>query len=114
MARSSETAKEQATESTGGRSRALRAVDVEALTLPEARAESRALAREIAGHDECYHQEDAPIISDAEYDALRLRHGAILARFPALAATDVIVDKVGAKPSEKFAKVRHRVPMLSL
>lgn len=93
----------------------LRTLDVEAMGLPEARDELRALVREIAEHDRRYHQEDAPVITDAEYDALRLRHDAILARFPALAVGEATAaDNVGAKPSEAFAKVRHRVPMLSL
>jgi DNA ligase (NAD+) len=101
----------------GGRARtsALRGLDVDDLGLPEARAELRALVREIAEHDRRYHQEDAPVISDAEYDALRRRHDAILARFPELAGSEATAsEKVGARPSEKFAKVRHRVPMLSL
>ncbi|MFO1148187.1 MAG: NAD-dependent DNA ligase LigA [Alsobacter sp.] len=100
----------------GGRARtsALRGLEVGALGLPEARAELRALVREIAEHDRRYHQEDAPVISDAAYDALRQRHDAILARFPDLTASEATAATVGAKPSEKFAKVRHRVPMLSL
>jgi DNA ligase (NAD+) len=96
------------------KARPLRALSVEALGRPEARAELRALTREIAEHDRHYHQEDAPVITDAEYDALRQRHDAILARYPDLKAEDDAADKVGAKPAEKFAKVRHRVPMLSL
>jgi DNA ligase (NAD+) len=100
--------------SAAAKARPLRALSVEALGRPEARAELRALTREIAEHDRHYHQEDAPVITDAEYDALRQRHDAILARYPDLKAEDDAADKVGAKPAEKFAKVRHRVPMLSL
>lgn len=66
----------------GSKTGALRALGVEALGRPEARADLRALSREIAEHDRRYHQEDAPVITDAEYDALRRRHDAILARFP--------------------------------
>ena len=58
--------------------------------------------------------EDAPTISDAEYDALRRRYTALEEAFPELADADSANRKVGAAPSEKFAKVRHRVPMLSL
>jgi DNA ligase (NAD+) len=78
----------------------------------QAKAELASLAATIAEHDIHYHQEDAPIISDAEYDALRRRYEALAAAFPALRS--VALTGVGAPPLEKFAKVRHRVPMLSL
>ena len=55
-----------------------------------------------------------PTISDAEYDELRRRYTALEAAFPELAGADSENRKVGATPSEKFAKVRHAVPMLSL
>ncbi len=87
---------------------------VEDLTLVEAAAELEQLAKEISEHDRRYHEEDAPIISDAAYDALRLRNEAIEARFPELIREDSPSRRVGAGVSEKFAKVRHRVPMLSL
>ncbi|KMO38203.1 NAD-dependent DNA ligase LigA [Methylobacterium aquaticum] len=73
-----------------------------------------ALSAEIAEHDRRYHGEDAPTISDAEYDALRRRLEAIEARFPDLAGTGEASASVGAKASDKFAKVRHAMPMLSL
>lgn len=85
-----------------------------ALTEDEARAELERLAAEIAAHDRRYYQDDAPLISDAEYDALRRRNDAIEARFPALIQTDSPSNKVGAAPASKFGKVRHKVPMLSL
>src|SRR5690606_26852708 len=72
------------------------------------------LAREIAAHDRRYHGEDAPTISDADYDALRLRNAQIEARFPLLVRPDSPSHRVGAKVSGRFAKVTHRVPMLSL
>ncbi|HEY8579949.1 MAG TPA: NAD-dependent DNA ligase LigA, partial [Beijerinckiaceae bacterium] len=84
------------------------------LTLDDARAEHARLAAEIAGHDVAYHQKDAPVVSDAEYDALRRRLEALEARFPELGDGSPLAGKVGAAPSEKFAKVRHAVPMLSL
>jgi DNA ligase (NAD+) len=81
------------------------------LTPLEARAEHAHLAAEIAAHDIRYHQQDAPTITDAAYDALRARLKAIEADFPELAA---LSSKVGAAPASRFAKVRHSVPMLSL
>jgi len=87
---------------------------VEALSEDEAAAELKRLAGEIARHDEAYYREDVPVISDAAYDALRQRNEAIEARFPKLIRPDSPSRRVGAAPSEKFVKVRHRVPMLSL
>ena len=87
---------------------------VEDLTLLEASAELAALAAEIAKHDRAYHEQDAPLISDAEYDALRQRNEAIEARFPDLIREDSPSRRVGAGPAEKFGKLRHAVPMLSL
>jgi DNA ligase (NAD+) len=84
------------------------------LTLAKAREEHARLEAEIAEHDQRYHGQDAPTISDAEYDALRRRYTALEEQFPKLADADSANRKVGAAPSEKFAKVRHRVPMLSL
>jgi DNA ligase (NAD+) len=83
-------------------------------TLAEARAEHQRLGAEIAEHDRRYHGEDAPTISDAAYDELRRRYTALEAAFPKLADEESANRKVGAAPSEKFAKVRHAVPMLSL
>jgi DNA ligase (NAD+) len=87
---------------------------VEALTESEAAAELARLAEEIAEHDRRYHTEDAPTISDAEYDALARRNLAIEKRFPALVREDSPSRRVGAPPAEGFSKVRHAVPMLSL
>ena len=87
---------------------------VEALTEPDAASELAHLAREIAHHDRLYHQQDAPEISDAEYDALRRRNAEIEARFPHLIRPDSPSNRVGGAPESGFAKLRHRVPMLSL
>src|SRR5882724_8553410 len=90
------------------------AVAVDQLTHAQAKAELVQLALEISAHDKRYYQDDAPKISDAEYDALRRRVGDIEARFPDLLTADSPSQKVGAQPSGRFAKVRHAVPMLSL
>jgi DNA ligase (NAD+) len=87
---------------------------VDKLTSADAEKELDRLAREIADHDRRYHGEDAPSISDADYDALRRRNAAIEDRFPLLVRPDSPSHRVGAKASEKFGKVVHRVPMLSL
>jgi len=86
----------------------------DALNETQAKAELKRLAAEIAAHDKRYYQQDAPVVSDAEYDALRQRNAAIEARFPDLVRADSPSSRVGAAPAAKFAKVRHAVPMLSL
>src|SRR5262252_2885220 len=89
-------------------------VAVEDLTEKQAKAEHAQLQTEIAAHDKRYYQDDAPSVTDAEYDALRRRYNAIEARFPDLRTLDSLSLKVGAAPARGFAKLRHRVPMLSL
>jgi DNA ligase (NAD+) len=84
------------------------------LTPAQAKAELARLAAEIAEHDRRYYQQDAPSVSDAEYDALRMRNAAIEARFPDLVLAESPSKRIGAAPSGRFAKVRHSVPMLSL
>jgi DNA ligase (NAD+) len=86
----------------------------DALDETQAKAELKRLAAEIGAHDKRYYQDDAPTISDAEYDALRRRNAAIEARYPGLARADSPSRQIGAAPAAKFAKVRHAVPMLSL
>jgi len=92
----------------------LAGVPVSELTQREAGKEHVRLAGEIAAHDAAYYQHDAPVIPDAEYDALRRRYEDIEARFPKLKGEDSLSERVGAAPSEKFGKVTHKVPMLSL
>src|SRR5262245_21222486 len=89
-------------------------VDVAKLTKPHAKVEHMRLALELEGHDKRYYQDDAPSVSDAEYDALRQRFNAIEKRFPEFVSADSPSQKVGAAPSGRFKKVRHAVPMLSL
>src|SRR4051812_7743512 len=88
--------------------------DHASLTKAQAKVEHKRLALEIERHDKAYYQDDAPAITDAEYDALRKRFNAIEARFPEFVTGDSPSQKIGAAPSGRFAKVRHAVPMLSL
>ncbi len=87
---------------------------VEDLTEAQAKAELKRLAGEIAAHDRRYYQQDAPSVSDADYDALRRRNAAIEASFPLLKRSDSPSARVGSAPASGFAKVTHAVPMLSL
>ncbi|MGL4812709.1 MAG: NAD-dependent DNA ligase LigA [Beijerinckiaceae bacterium] len=84
------------------------------LTPIEAQAEIDALAEAIRAHDRAYYQDDAPTVSDAAYDALRQRLTALESAFPHLRKDSSPTHTVGSAPAEKFAKVRHAVPMLSL
>src|SRR5450432_2531429 len=86
----------------------------ESLTEAEASEELTRLADEIAGHDLRYHQDDAPTVSDADYDALKQRNAAIEARFPHLVRENSPSLRVGAARAENFAPVEHGTHMLSL
>jgi DNA ligase (NAD+) len=88
--------------------------DVADLTKAQAKVEHKRLTLEIERHDEAYYQDDAPKVSDAEYDALRKRFNSVEARFPEFVTSSSPSQKIGAAPSGKFKKVRHAVPMLSL
>jgi DNA ligase (NAD+) len=88
--------------------------EVEALSEREAARELARLAFQIGYHDRLYHQQDAPEISDADFDALVRRNLDIEARFPHLRRSDSPSLRVGAAPAEGFDKVTHSVPMLSL
>ncbi len=85
-----------------------------ALTLVKARQEHVRLTLVLGEHDRAYFEDDAPTISDADYDALRNRLGGLELAYPELLSAQSLTSRVGAKPSGKFSKVQHRVPMLSL
>lgn len=87
---------------------------VETLDESEASGELERLALEIARHDALYHGQDAPQITDAQYDGLRKRNHDIEQRFPYLVRPDSPSLRVGASISAKFSKIAHSRPMLSL
>ena len=84
------------------------------LTEKQARRELARLATEIRLADIAYYKEDAPHLSDADYDRLRKRNEDIEAAFPHLKRSDSPSDRVGADVSDAFSKVDHGIPMLSL
>lgn len=87
-------------------------IAVDKLTETQAKREHNLLEAELKKHAENYYQNDAPTISDAEYDSLRQRYDEIEVRFPDLRTFESL--QVGASPARGFAKVSHAVPMLSL
>jgi DNA ligase (NAD+) len=86
------------------------------MTAEETQAAKRVaqLRREIKEHDRYYYEEAAPVISDRDYDRLYRELVDLEARFPQLVAPDSPTQRVGGKPLEAFAQIRHRLPMLSL
>lgn len=88
--------------------------DIETLNEADAQAELQELAAQIAHHDARYHTDDAPEISDGDYDALRRRNAAIEAKYPHLIRDDSPSQRVGAPVADGFGKVAHVVQMLSL
>ena len=88
--------------------------DIDSLTEDAAAAELARLADILARADAAYHRDDAPEMSDAEYDRLKARNRAIEDRFPHLKRADSPSDTVGAAPAEGFEKYRHARAMLSL
>src|SRR6476646_3032527 len=85
------------------------------LTEADAANELMRLARSIAHHDRLYHADDAPEISDSEYDALVRRNAELEAAFPHLIRPDSPSRKVGHEAAASpLAKVRHAVRMMSL
>ncbi|MEW2916842.1 NAD-dependent DNA ligase LigA [Ruegeria sp. ANG10] len=89
-------------------------IPVSDLTEEAARVELAQLAEQLARANTLYHGEDAPEISDADYDALKHRNAEIETRFPHLKRADSPSDQVGARPSDGFSKVTHAVRMMSL
>jgi DNA ligase (NAD+) len=88
--------------------------DVDTLTEDAARDELAQLAERLVRANLEYHDQDAPQMSDADYDRLKARNAAIEARFPHLKRADSPSDTVGAAPSERFGKVPHAQRMMSL
>lgn len=88
--------------------------DIESLNKEQAAIELKALAKAMARADIAYHRDDAPEITDAEYDALKQRNIKIEEKFPDLKRKDSPSDKIGAPVSSGFSKVRHAVAMMSL
>lgn len=89
-------------------------IPVSDLTEEQAADELARLAEEIIYYDIAYHQNDAPLISDGDYDALKRRNDAIEEKYPALIRKNSPRFRVGYKPAEGFVKATHKVPMLSL
>ena len=87
---------------------------VEGLDESDARVELARLAERIAEADRAYYEADSPVMTDAEYDRLRVRNAAIEARFPSLVRPDSPTHRVGTAPASGFHKLRHREPMISL
>jgi DNA ligase (NAD+) len=88
--------------------------DIASLTALEAAAELKVLAAEMAKADEAYYQNDDPYLTDAEYDALKERNKLIEEAYPTLIRKDSPSKRVGAPLKSTFAKIEHKVPMLSL
>jgi len=88
--------------------------DVLQLTELEAASELKYIAEEMAKADTAYYQNDDPYLTDAAYDALKLRNEQIEKRFPFLVRADSPSKKVGAPLKSDFKKIIHKVPMLSL
>jgi DNA ligase (NAD+) len=84
------------------------------LTQANAMVELARLADALGQANAAYHRDDAPLINDAAYDALKQRNAAIEARFPDLKRADSPSDQVGAVVADGFGKVPHAVRMLSL
>src|SRR5256885_12374797 len=87
---------------------------VEELSEAEAANRLMRLAKVIARHDKLYHDQDAPEISDAEYDSLVRENRELEARFPHLVRADSPSKRLGAAPTTGLAKVAHAKAMLSL
>jgi DNA ligase (NAD+) len=80
----------------------------------DVRSRIEGLREQVRYHNRRYHIEDAPEISDAEYDALYAELESMEAEHPELVTPDSPTQRVGGEPLEGFEEVRHTVPMLSL
>lgn len=80
----------------------------------KARKRLQELYKLLAHHNRCYHELDAPEISDADYDSLFQEAKSLEEAFPHLKDANAPTSKVGSAPQEKFEKVTHQTPMLSL
>ncbi len=89
-------------------------VSEDELTEDQARLALIALARDLAAANVAYHRDDAPSLTDADYDALKRRNLAIEARFPHLKLVNSVSDQIGSPAVDGFGKISHAVPMLSL
>ena len=89
-------------------------IDPASLTEAEAANRLMRLARDVAKHNRLYHDQDAPEISDADYDALIRENNALEAQFPHLVRADSPNAQVGAAPTSVLGKVPHAVRMMSL
>jgi DNA ligase (NAD+) len=86
----------------------------DALDSKQAKVELERLAAVLKTANTAYHTDDAPVLTDADYDALKRRNRAIEDRFPELKRADSPTELVGATPADGFTKVTHAVSMLSL
>jgi len=82
--------------------------------LSNATARHRDLAVEIEHHNRLYYTDDAPVVSDYEYDQLMQELLALEAQFPELLSPDSPSQRVGSAPLDEFTQIRHEMPMLSL
>jgi DNA ligase (NAD+) len=82
--------------------------------MTNAKTQFTALMARIADANTAYHTKDAPVLTDAEYDALRREADDLLAAHPELGDAAKTLEEVGAKPAPGFKKILHAVPMLSL
>lgn len=89
-------------------------IELEKLTEEQAAAELKRIAEEMAKADYAYYHDDAPFISDAQYDALKRRNEQLEAKFPHLKVENGPSVRIGAAIRSEFGKIKHKIPMLSL